>query len=63
MTIPHVCLASKGEDAAVVEEYKKVIMGEGKTGYVEMYADQEHGWMGARANFKDARNKEEYERG
>ena len=61
--IPHICLASNGEDPKVVEQYKEVLTGEGKTGYVELYADQHHGWMGARANFKDARNKEEYERG
>jgi hypothetical protein len=56
-------LASNGEDENVVAEYKEILMGEGKPGYVERYNDQHHGWMGARANLSDARNKEEYERG
>jgi hypothetical protein len=63
INIPHIVLASNGEDEKAVAEYKEVLVGEGKPGYVETYADQHHGWMGARANLSNARNKEEYERG
>ncbi len=31
--------------------------------HVESFSDQLHGWMGARADLEDARNKEEYIRG
>jgi dienelactone hydrolase len=57
INIPHIVLASNGEDEKAVAEYKEVLVGEGKPGYVETYADQHHGWMGARANLSNARNK------
>jgi len=63
ITIPHIVLASKGEDAAIVAEYKDILEGEGKNGVVETYGTQEHGWMGARANFEDEENLKEYIRG
>lgn len=63
ITIPHIVLASNGEDPKIVAEYKEVLEGKGKTGYVETYETQHHGWMGARANLGDEKNRTEYERG
>ncbi|TVY40721.1 putative AIM2 family protein [Lachnellula occidentalis] len=74
ITIPHIVLASNGEDAAIVQQYKDVL---GKQGVVETYGGMHHGesfflpkmnekklgWMGARANLKDEANFKEYERG
>lgn len=61
--IPHIVLASKNEDVNIVKAYAEILASPGKTGVVETYADQHHGWMGARANLKNKRNLEEYERG
>ena len=44
ISIPHICLASKDEDAAVVKEYAEVLMGDGKPHVVETYATMHHGW-------------------
>lgn len=63
LTIPHMVLASNGEDVEVVKQYKAIIDGEGKTGVVETYATMHHGWMGARANLSNPDNLKEYERG
>ena len=63
ITIPHIVLASKGEDAAVTKAYTEILAGPGKIGEVETYGTQHHGWMGARANLKDEANLKEYERG
>jgi hypothetical protein len=63
ITIPHIVLASKGEDAAVTEKYAEILSGKGKIGEVETYGTMHHGWMGARANLKDEDNLKEYERG
>ncbi|TVY86539.1 putative AIM2 family protein [Lachnellula willkommii] len=63
ITIPHIVLASDGEDAKIVREYKDVLVGAGKPGVVDTYVGMHHGWMGARANFKDEANFKEYERG
>ena len=63
ITIPHMVLASNGEDAAVVKEYAEVLSQPGKTGEVETYPNMHHGWMGARADLKNAENLKEYERG
>ncbi|KAF7887256.1 uncharacterized protein EAF02_003903 [Botrytis sinoallii] len=50
ITIPHIVLASNGEDAKAVQEYKDVL--EAGNGVVETYSTMHHGWMGARANFE-----------
>jgi len=63
ITIPHIVLASDGEDASIVQEYKDVLVGAGKPGVVDTYKGMHHGWMGARANLKDEANLMEYERG
>jgi dienelactone hydrolase len=36
LTIPHMVLASNGEDAEIVKQYKAIIDGEGKTGEVRI---------------------------
>ncbi|KAE8442689.1 hypothetical protein EG329_002934 [Mollisiaceae sp. DMI_Dod_QoI] len=63
IVIPHIVLASNGEDEKVVAEYKEILVGEGKPHVVETYANMHHGWMGARAKLDDAENLKEYERG
>jgi dienelactone hydrolase len=66
ISIPHIVLASNGEDAKVVEEYKEILEGreEGKArGVVETYGTMHHGWMGARAKLGEEENLKEYERG
>jgi len=63
IVIPHVVLASNGEDKKIVDEYAEVLVGEGKKSEVEYYGNMHHGWMGARANLSDAENLKEYERG
>lgn len=42
--IPHIVLASNGEDEKVVAEYKVVLEVEKKLGVVETYANMHHGW-------------------
>ncbi|CAK7229212.1 hypothetical protein SBRCBS47491_007169 [Sporothrix bragantina] len=63
LTAPHILLASKDEDAAVVAEYEKILSQPGKVGEVTTYANMFHGWMGARSNLADAENVKEYARG
>ncbi|KAI9056202.1 hypothetical protein LZ554_001130 [Drepanopeziza brunnea f. sp. 'monogermtubi'] len=58
--IPLCMLASKDEPASDVEKFKQGLSGEK---HVEIFGDQIHGWMAARADLDDARVKEEYERG
>ncbi|PQE15366.1 dienelactone hydrolase protein [Rutstroemia sp. NJR-2017a BVV2] len=60
--IPHIVLASNGEDATVVQEYKDILEN-GKNGIVETYPTMHHGWMGARANLSNEDNLKEYARG
>ncbi|KAL3419454.1 AIM2 family protein C30D10.14 [Phlyctema vagabunda] len=60
LKIPHIMLASRDEDATVVEEYAKLLASEGKIGEVETYASMHHGWMGARANLKEDNELKEY---
>jgi len=50
ITVPHIVLASNGEDVKAVQEYKGVL--EAGNGVVETYSTMHHGWMGARANCK-----------
>lgn len=63
ITIPHILLASKGEDVGIVKEYSEILGGADKIGEVETYGTMHHGWMGARANLADEDNLKEYERG
>jgi dienelactone hydrolase len=63
LNIPHIVLASNGEDKKVVDQYHEVLVGEGKPGVVEYYGNMHHGWMGARAKLHEEENLKEYERG
>lgn len=45
VTIPFCMLASKSEDADAVQAYEEGLQGKK---YFETFADQVHGWMGAR---------------
>ncbi|PHH50866.1 putative AIM2 family protein C30D10.14 [Ceratocystis fimbriata CBS 114723] len=58
--VPLILLASKDEDAEEVKKFEANLKG---PKYVETYGDQIHGWMAARSNLSDPRNKEEYARG
>nr|XP_023908620.1 uncharacterized AIM2 family protein C977.15-like [Quercus suber]POF15583.1 putative aim2 family protein [Quercus suber] len=60
INIPFAMLASKDEPADEVKAF-----GEALTGpkHVEIFENQVHGWMSARADFKDATAKSEFERG
>jgi dienelactone hydrolase len=60
ITIPFCVLASKDESP---EDIKKFDASLSVPKLVETYADQIHGWMGARSDLKVQRNKDEYERG
>lgn len=63
LTAPHILLASPGEPADVVAEYKKILAQPGKVGEVTTYPTMFHGWMGARSNLANAENVKEYVRG
>ncbi len=58
--IPLCMLASKDEPAEDVKKFEANLKGEK---LVEIFGDQIHGWMAARANLEDERVVSEYERG
>jgi len=58
--IPLCMLASGDEPAEDVKKFEANLKGEK---HVEIFGDQIHGWMAARANLDDKRVAEEYERG
>lgn len=60
ITIPLCMLASKDEPAEDVKKFGENLKVEK---YIETYPDQIHGWMAARSNLDDEKNKSEYERG
>jgi dienelactone hydrolase len=62
-TIPTALLASKDENPAAVRQFAENLRLGEKEKLVETYADQVHGWMGARGDLADPRCREEYERG
>jgi dienelactone hydrolase len=60
LSVPTMLLASKEEPEEEVKKFEsnlKVVK------HVEVFKDQIHGWMAARADLNDSRVKEEYERG
>jgi dienelactone hydrolase len=59
--VPLCMLASKDEDAHAVTTFEENLSVEGK--HVEIFKDQIHGWMAARADLSDDRVKAEYKRG
>lgn len=58
--VPLIMLASKEEDADKVKQFESKLK---QAKHVEIFGDQVHGWMAARADLNDARVKEEYTRG
>jgi dienelactone hydrolase len=58
--IPVLILASKDEDANEVAKFQKLLTVKNR---VEIFGDQSHGWMAARADLNDPRVKSEYARG
>lgn len=58
--IPLCMLASGEESVEDVQKFEATLKG---PKHVEIFADQIHGWMGARADLSVPRNREEYERG
>ena len=58
--IPLAMLASKDESPEDVKKFEANLKG---PKHVEIFGDQIHGWMAARANLDDANVKKEYERG
>jgi len=58
--IPFCMLASGDEPVEDVKKFDAALKG---PHHVEIFDDQIHGWMGARADLSVQRNKEEYERG
>jgi len=57
---PFTMLASMEESPEDVKAFEDAL---GGPKHVEIFADQIHGWMGARANLSDSRVKDEYQRG
>ncbi|RDW84859.1 alpha hydrolase-6 [Coleophoma cylindrospora] len=60
ISIPYATLASKDEDKDTVVAFGKASKAET---IVEIFEDQIHGWMAARANLEDEKVKSEYARG
>ena len=60
ITVPFIMLASKDEPVDDVKKFEAALTG---PKHVEIFDDQIHGWMGARADLAVERNKQEYERG
>ena len=59
--IPFCMLASGDENADEVKQFENNLKSPDK--YSEVFGDQVHGWMAARADLKDSKVKAEYERG
>ena len=60
ISIPLAMLASKDEPEKDVKAFEATLKGEK---HVEIFGDQVHGFMAARADLADERVKSEYERG
>lgn len=60
LSIPTMLLASKEEPEEEVKKFENNLK---VAKHVEVFKDQIHGWMAARADLNDSRVKEEYERG
>jgi dienelactone hydrolase len=58
--VPLIMLASGEEPADKVKEFEDKLSG---PKHVEIFGDQVHGWMAARADLSKERVKEEYTRG
>lgn len=60
LSVPTMLLASKEEPEEEVKKFEDNLK---VAKHVEVFKDQIHGWMAARADLNDSRVKEEYERG
>lgn len=60
VSIPMCILASGDEDQVDVQRYASVLTGEK---HIETFGDMPHGWMSAKGDLDNERNKSEYERG
>ncbi|KAK7426505.1 hypothetical protein QQZ08_006963 [Neonectria magnoliae] len=60
VTTPTILLASGEEPPEDVKKFEETLAG---PKHVEIFPDQVHGWMAARADLENARVKAEYERG
>lgn len=60
LTVPTILLASGDEPAEDVKKFEDRLK---VAKHVEIFKDQIHGWMAARADLKDDKVKKEYERG
>lgn len=60
ISIPMCILASQDEAVSDVEGFEKALTGEK---HVEIFKDQVHGFMTARADLEDEKVRKEYERG
>jgi dienelactone hydrolase len=60
LSVPTMLLASKEEPEEEVKKFENNLK---VAKHVEVFKDQIHGWMAARADLNDSRVKEEYERG
>lgn len=58
--VPLIMLASKEEDPDKVKQFENNLK---QPKHVEIFGDQVHGWMAARADLSNPRVKEEYTRG
>ena len=58
--VPYILLASQEEPADTIKEFESKLE---VPHHVEVFGDQVHGWMAARANLTDPRVREEYARG
>ncbi|KAK9453577.1 dienelactone hydrolase [Dipodascopsis uninucleata] len=61
ITIPHICLGSKDENAEVLAKYKEILASKG--GVVDVYSNMHHGWMGARAKLDEPEFSKAYQQG
>lgn len=60
ISIPLIMLASKEDPADAVKAFEAALKG---PKHVEIFDDQIHGWMAARADLEDPRVAAEYKRG
>lgn len=60
ISIPIVILASRDEDKEAVRGFRENLKGES---LVETFEEMSHGWMAARADLNDEKQRAEYERG
>lgn len=60
ISVSFIMLASGEDPANTVEQFKNNLK---VPNHVEIFSDQVHGWMAARANLSDTHVKDEYTRG